>query len=154
MKYATPVAGRQIRIRNQKSSLLLATFLSSETIVNSSLEFNLVNELRRFFASVDNTEEICLELSEGEKILKSEYPEPEGLGVSDAADLISARSRVQCSLDILLSAGIPRWLGQDKLSEAKLSLVQLVNEYDRQIELKLKRPIDAERHEQNGNVCP
>lgn len=140
MKYSAPSTGRQVRIRSGKLSLLLATFNSSGIVVNSSLEFNLANELKRFFETVKDPEAISLQVTEGEKVLKADYPEPDGLGVMDAADLIAARARIQCALDLLLSSSLPDWVDIDKANEAKLNVVQLMESCNEEIKLKLPRP--------------
>lgn len=150
MTFAPPRINRKVYIRSGKQSLLLATF-GADVVVNSSIEFNLVNELRRFFESSE-AEDICLQITEGEKVLKSHYPEPDGLGILDAADLIAARSRIQCCLDTMLSGDLPNWVGQEESRDAKMKLVKLIESYTKQIELKGQ--IDADRHEQDGDVCP
>ena len=81
-----------------------------------------------------------MQISEGEKILSRDYPEPDGLGVMDAADLIASKARIQCALDLLLSSSLPEWVDFDKANETKLSVVQLIESCTEKIELKLPRP--------------
>lgn len=140
MGYSAPSSGQQVRIRSGNKSLLLATFNSDGVVVNSSLEFNLANELRRFFETAKDPESVSLQISEGEKILTQDYPEPDGLGVMDAADLIASKSRMQCALDLLLSSNLPDWVDHEKASEVKLNVVQLIESCTEQIDLKLPRP--------------
>jgi hypothetical protein len=152
MSYSAPSSGQQVRIRSGKDSLLLATFKSDGIVVNSSLEFNLANELKRFFEKAREPESISLQITEGEKILKRDYPEPDGLGVMDAADLIASKARIQCALDLLLSSNLPDWVDNDKATETKLSVVQLIESCTEQIDSKLPRPnndrpIDSVRSE-------
>jgi hypothetical protein len=136
---------RQVRLRAGKTSLLLATFASDGVWVNSSMDFNLVNELRRFLDAAKDPEELALQITEGEKVLEDRYPEPDGLDVSDAADLIEARSRVQCSLDLMMAGVLPNWLGQDEAKSVKSTLVKLISDYTREINLKLEKKNDAIR---------
>jgi len=139
MSYSAPSTGRQIRLRSGKHSLLIATFNSDGIVINSSLEFNLTNELRRFFELAREPESVSLQITEGEKILSCDYPEPDGLGVMDAADLIASRARMQCALDLLLSSNLPEWVDNEKASETKLNVVQLIESCTEQIELKLPK---------------
>lgn len=144
MSYSAPSTGRQVRIRAGKDSLLLATFNSDGIVVNSSLEFNLTNELKRFFEKAREPESVSLQITQGEKILKQDYPEPDGLGVMDAADLIASKARMQCALDLLLSSNLPDWVDNEQATETKLNVVRLIESCHEQIELKLPRGSDDE----------
>lgn len=150
MSYSAPSTGRQVRIRSGKDSLLLATFNSDGIVVNSSLEFNLTNELKRFFEKAREPESVSLQITQGEKILKQNYPEPDGLGVMDAADLIASKARMQCALDLLLSSNLPDWVDNEQATETKLNVVRLIESCTKQIELKLPRP-DNDRS--TDSVC-
>ena len=136
-KYASPRMGRQIRIRSGKISLLLGTFEGDGVVVNSSMEFNLVNELRRFLDLAKDPETISLQITSGEEVLKEDFPTPDGLTVLDAADLISARSRVQCCLDMMMAGSFPEWVDHENSENAKLSMVRLVKSYDEEIKSRL-----------------
>lgn len=149
MSYSAPSSGRQVRIRSGSKSLLLGTFSSDGVLVNSSLEFNLANELRRFLETAKNPESLSLQITEGEKILSQDYPEPDGLGVMDAADLIASKSRMQCALDLLLSSNLPDWVDPEKANEAKLNVVQLIESCTEQIDLKLPRPKNGKQDSDN-----
>lgn len=145
MSFAKPRINRQVRLRSGKRSLLLATFAADGVLVNSSMEFNLVNELRRFLDYAEDPLEVALQVTEGEDVLEDRYPEPDGLSVGDAADLIEARSRVQCSLDLMMAGILPNWLGQDDAKTVRSTLVKLIDNYTREIDLKLESKNDAIR---------
>lgn len=145
MSFAKPKVNRQVRIRCGKRSLLLATFAADGVVVNSSMEFNLVNELRRLLDFAVEPTEVALQITEGELVLEDRYPEPDGLDVNDAADLIEARSRVQCSLDLMMAGVLPNWLGQDEAKSVRSTLVKLIDNYTREINLKLEKKHDEIR---------
>jgi hypothetical protein len=151
MKYASPRTGRQVRLRYGKTSLLLATYGSDEIIVNNSLSLNLANELRRFFEQSKDPCELTLQITEGEQVLTEQFPEPDGLNVLDAADLIASRARLQCCLDNLRSSQLPACIDPEEQSEAKLNLVRLIQSCDAKIKLQLSESID-ERHDADSDV--
>lgn len=130
-----------VRVGNRK--LLLATVGSEGVIVNSSLDFNLVNELRRLFTGMIDDEELSLEISEGSRVLRESYPEPDGMAVMDAADLIVARARVQSSLDLLMAANLPAWVAKKEELQTRIKLVELIEKFTEQINLKLTGSSDA-----------
>jgi hypothetical protein len=153
MSYRAPRTNRQVRIRceSKKISLLLGTYGSEGLVVNNSLTFNLANELRRFFEMAIDPCDLSLQITEGDEVLLNDYPKPDGWNVLDAADLIAARSRLQCSLDNLMSSRLQGWIDQEEHEATKLSLLQLIQSCDEEIKLKLPGPTD-ERHDSNGDV--
>ena len=153
MSFAGFRTGRQVRIRVGKKVLLLATLKPDGAVINSSLEFNLTNELRRLFSEVEDPAQISLEVSAGKSILHRQHPEPGGLGVMGAADLIAARERIQSSLDLLMAANLPAWVAHEEEQATRIKLVELIEKYTDQIDLKLKESSDA-RHEEPGDVRP
>lgn len=142
---------QQIRLRSGGLSLRLGTFTSSGVTVNSSLEFNLANELRRFLEKAGKPENICLQITAGETILSEEFPEPDGLDWVDAIDLMASREKVKITLSNLMSSDLPRWVGEGQLEEAKLKLVELIAAYGQQIENIRLRNSDA-GHVETGDV--
>jgi len=153
MSYAAIKVGQQVRIKVGNKSLLLVTLKTDGAVINSSLDFNLTNELRRLFSDVIDPVEISLEVTAGKSILQRFHPEPSGLGVMDAADLIAARERIQSSLDLLMAANLPAWVAHEEEQDTRIKLMELIDKYTEQIDLKLKESSDA-RHEESGDVRP
>lgn len=153
MSYAALKAGQQVRIRVGNKSLLLATLKPDGAVINSSLDFNLTNELRRLFSGAHDPTEISLEVSAGKSVLHRHHPEPSNLDIMEIADLIAARERIQSSLDLLMAANLPAWVAHEEEQVTRIKLVELIKKYTEQIDLKLKESSDA-RHEESGDVRP
>lgn len=153
MSYAALKVGKQVRIKVGSKSLLLATLKSDGAVINSSLDFNLTNELRRLFSGAHKPTEISLEVSAGKSILHRHHPEPIGSDIMEVADLIAARERIQSSLDLLMAANLPAWVAHEEEQATRIKLVELIEKYTVQIDLKLKESSDA-RHEEPGDVRP
>ena len=110
-------------------SLLLATFgVGSEAVVvNSSITISLASELRKFLELSCDPVKIQLQITQGKDVLSSSHPVPDGLNVSDAIELLSAKARVDCSLDVLRSSQLPGFVDHKLAEKVKVELVELSN---------------------------
>jgi len=108
-------------------SLLLATFgVGSEVVViNSSMTISLASELRKFLELSCDPVKIQLQVTCGEEILSSSHPVPDGFNVLDAIELLSARARVDCALDVLRSSQLPGFVDRGLSDRVKVELVEL-----------------------------
>lgn len=140
----------EVRIRVGRKSLLLATLKPDGAVINSSLDFNLTNELRRLFSGVVEPTDLSLEVASG-KDVRRQFPNPPEFGMPELEDLIAARERIQSSLDLLISGNLPAWVAHEEEQQTRIKLVELIEKYTDQIDEKMKEATN-ERHVESCDV--
>jgi len=121
-----PRDASEVFLRNGKGQRLkIAECNGGIARINSTLEFNLINEIRRFIEG-SSLDDIQVSVHLGERA-STTYCDVKGLDGYDVARAQRAMGRIECALEILMSCDMPGWVEPEKMMEAKMAIIEVLD---------------------------